>query len=175
MFSILTQFARNAERRESKDEMVVGEVIRALGRKGWPTTGFWSTDDLQRVRFRTLGDPTLTNLYVALDRKTGGSALQEAILGSKATLTLTAEIKNYLSDPDDLVAMYKTDLANLFRMPVMGGIRLNHELNSVFATTTRLVELDDFLGRGEEGVQKLGGLIDGTVGALREKLVPYKK
>lgn len=175
MFSILTQFARNAERRESKDEMVIGEVIRALSRKGWPTTGFWSTDDLQRVRFRTLGDPVLTNVYVALDRKTGGSALQEAILGSKATLGVTAEIKNYLSDPDDLVAMYKTDLQNLFKLPVMGGVRLNHELNSVFATTTQLVELGDFVGKGDEGARRLGALLDQTVGTLRDKLKGYKK
>lgn len=175
MLSFLANFANKAEIRESKDEMLVGEIVRAMARRSWPATAFRANDDRQWVRFKTVGDPILANVYVTLDRKTGGSALQEAIIGSKATLTIAAEIKNMLTDPDDLVNMYRTDLANIFKLPVMGGIKLNHELNSVFATTTTMIDIDTYVNKGEPGVTALSGLLGGTVDKLREKLQGYKK
>ena len=89
--------------------------------------------------------------------------------------SISAEVKNHIADPDDLIAMYRTDFANLFRMPVIGGIKLNHELNSVFATTTKIIELNDYVLKGEQGVQGLIALLNGTINELRERLRPYKK
>ena len=175
MFNLLASFANKAEIRESKDEMLIGEIVRAMARRGWPAVQFMAHDDRQWVRFKTVKDPMLASAYVTLDRKTGGSALQEALIGSKATLSIAAEVKNLLTDPDDLVKMYKTDLANLFKMPVFGGIRLNHELNSVFATTTTVIDIDTYINKGEPGVQALSQLLGGTVDKLKEKLAPYKK
>lgn len=175
MLSFLANFANKAEIRESKDEMLVGEIVRAMARRSWPATSFRATDDRQWMRFRAVGDPILHHAYVTLDRKTGGSALQEALIGSKATLTIAGEIKNMLTDPDDIVKMYTTDLANMFKMPVLGGIKLNHELNSVFATTTALIDIDTYVNKGEKGAEGLAALLGGTVDKLREKLQPYKR
>lgn len=173
--SLFTGFANRAEIRESKDEMMVGEIVRAMSRRHWPAIGFRATDDRQWVQFKTVGDTVLTHVYVTLDRKTGGSALQEAVLGSKATLTIAAELKNYMTDPDDLLAMYKTDLANLFKMPVMGGIKLNHEMNSVFATTTLFIEINRYVGTNTPDVDGLSKLLVDTIDKLRDKLKSYKK
>jgi hypothetical protein len=175
MFSMLQNFAHKAEIRESKDEILVGEIVRAMARQGFPSIQFTASSDIQRVRFKTVGDPTLNSVFVTLDRKTGGGALSAALIGSKATLLVTAEIKNRMADPDDLVKMYRTDLANLFKMPVLGGIKLNHELNSVLATTQQLIDIDDYVMKGDPGVQKLVALLSRTIGSLREKLQPYKK
>ncbi len=175
MFSFLTSFANKAELRESKDEMLVGEIVRAMARNGSPSVAFRADNDRQWIKFKTVNDPVLTHVYITLDRKTGGSAIQQALIGSKATLTIAAEIKNLLTDPDDIIKMYKTDLANIFKLPVMGGIKLNHEMNSVFATTTALIDLDTYLNKGETGVQGLMSLLGGTVDKLKEKLIPYKK
>lgn len=175
MFSVFQSFAHKAELRESKDEMLVGELVRAMARQGFPTIQFTASDDLQQVRFRTIRDPILNSVFVRLDRKTGTGALSAAVMGNKATLTITAEVKNRMADPDDLIAMYRTDLQNLFKMPVMGGIRLNHELNSVLATTTTIIEIDDYVMKGDKGVEKLVGVLSKTIDALREKLRPYKK
>jgi hypothetical protein len=71
--------------------------------------------------------------------------------------------------------MYRTDLANIFRLPVLGGVKLNHELNSVFATTTKLIEINDYVLKGEPGAQRLIGMLHGTIDDLRERLRPYKK
>lgn len=174
MFNLLAQFAHKAEMRESKDEILVGEIVRAMFRQGFPSIQFRAGDDRQLVRFKTISDPVLHTVTVILDRKTGGSALQEAILGSKATLRITAEVKNYMADPDDLLAMYKTDLANLFKMPAIGGIKLNHELNSVFATTQKVIEIGTYI-QGDSGPQQLEQLLSKIIGELKAKLEPYKK
>ncbi len=175
MFGILNKFNHKAEIRESKDEILVGEIVRAMARQGGTAVTFLANNDYQRVKFRIVGDPILSYVYVTLDRKTGTGIVGAAVFGSKATLTVSAETKNYIADPDDLVAMYRTDLANLFRMPVLGGIRLNHELNSIFATTTLVIDIDNYVLKGEPGVQALMAHLQHTIQELRERLRPFKK
>ena len=175
MFGMFAKFAHKAELRESKDEILVGEIVRAMARQGHPTIRFQANDDRQLVQFKTLTDPVLHAVTVMLDRKSGTGALSAALIGSKATLTLVGETRNYIADPDDLVAMYKTDLANMFKMPVMGGIKLNHELNSVFARTTMVIEIDDYVFKGDKGVQKMVDLLAKTIAKLTAKLQPFKR
>jgi hypothetical protein len=175
MFNLIQQFAHSAEMRESKDEILVGEIVRAMARSGCPAISFQANDDRQRMRFKTVSDPILYSVFITLDRKSGGNVLTEALIGSKATLTVTAEVLNRLSDPDDLIAMYKTDLANIFKLPMLGGVKINHQMNSVFGTTTRVIEIGDYVGKGEDGVAALVSLLDTTVGLLRDKLTPFKK
>lgn len=175
MLDLLTKFSHKAEIRESKDEIMVGEIVRAMARRGYPSVGYTVNADMQRVKFKTVGDPVLSYIYISLDRKTGGGVISNALLGAKATLTIAVEVKNYVADPDDLIRMYRTDFANIFKMPVLGGVKLNHELNSVFATTTKLVEIGDFVMKGEQGVHKLIALLDGTIQDLRERVRPFKK
>jgi hypothetical protein len=175
MISIINKFNNRAEIRESKDEILVGEIVRAMARQGFVSVGFVADTDRQRVTFKAINDPVLSYLHIVLDRKTGGGMVSQALLGAKATLTISAEVKNYIADPDDLLAMYRTDLANLFRLPVLGGVKLNHELNSVFATTTKIIEINNYVLKGEQGVQGLVALLNGTVNDLRERLRQYKK
>lgn len=175
MISILNKFNNRAEIRESKDEILVGEIVRAMARRGAVSVAFAATTDMQRVSFKTLNDPVLSYVHITLDRKTGGGALSAAIIGVKATLTISAEVKNYVADPDDLVAMYRTDLANIFRLPVIGGVKLNHELNSIFATTTKIIEINDYVLKGEAGVARLVALLGGTIDDLRGRVQGYKK
>jgi hypothetical protein len=175
MFNILAQFNHKAEIRESKDEILVGEIVAAMAAAGYPSIAFRAHNDRQLVQFKAIQDPILHTINIILDRKTGTGALGSAVFGSKATLRITAEVRNRMTDPDDLIAMYKTDLANLFKMPAMGGIKLNHELNSVFATTQRLIEIDDYVLKGEPGVVKMRSLLEEIIGALREKLREYHR
>ncbi len=176
MFSILAQFNHKAEIRESKDEILIGEIVAAMANAGYPSIAFRAHSDRQVVRFKAVSpDDILHAVNIILDRKTGTGALGSAMFGSKATLRITAEIRNRMTDPDDLIAMYKTDLANLFKMPAMGGIKLNHELNSVFATSQKLIEIDHYVLKGEAGVAKMAALLEGMIGQLREKLVKYKR
>lgn len=175
MFGLINKFNHKAELRESKDEMLIGELVRAMARQGYPAIRFRADADLQRVTFKTVGDPILTNVYLTLDRKTGTGAISAALVGSKATLTIAAEVKNYVSDPDDLIQMLRTDFANLLKMPFFGGVRLNHELNSVFATAAFVIDIDDYVMKGDQGAQGLVQFLHQKIAELREHLRPYKK
>jgi hypothetical protein len=161
--------------RESKDEILVGEIVRTMSRLGCPAIGFIANNDFQAIRFKPVNDQILNSVIIQLDRKTGDSMLQQAIIGSKATLMVQAEVKNYLADPDDLIKMYRTDLANLFKFPMLGDVKLDHQLNSVLATKRVGINLDNYILKGEESATNLINLIRGIVGELREKLATYKK
>lgn len=161
--------------RESKDEILVGEIVRTMARLNCMAIGFIANSDLQAIRFRPSNTELFNSIIIQLDRKTGGSMLQSAILGSQATLLVQAEVKNYLADPDDLIQMYRTDLANIFTMPMLGGIKLDHQLNSVLGTKKILVNIDDYILKGEESVNKLTDLIVGIIEELEGKLKPFKK
>lgn len=175
MLSFLSQFKHNQEMRESKDEILVGEIVRGMSRLKAPANGFFAGTGEQTIRFKPLGDPLLNSVLIRLDRKTGGSALQQAIIGSKATITIQAEVKNYLADPDDLVHMYRTDLANIFKIPMLGDVRLDHQLNSIIATKKVMIDIDDYILKGEESAQRTAQLLNGLLSELRQKLAPYKK
>lgn len=175
MLSFLSQFKHKAEMRESKDEMLIGEMVRVMARMGCPAINFLADGGVQMVRFKPVGDNVLNSVIITLDRKTGDSSLQAAVLGSKAILTVQAEVKNFLSDPDDLLSMYKTDLANLFKMPLLGDVRLDHQLNSVLATKKLYIDLDAYVNQGEPGVQQFMQLLGGTISELKGKLAQYKK
>ena len=175
MFSFLSNFKHGQEMRESKDEILVGEIVRAMARLQCPAMSFMATTGQQNVRFKPLSDALLHSVIITLDRKTGGSALQQAVLGSKATITIQAEVKNYLADPDDLVKMYRTDIANIFKVPMLGDVRLDHQLNSILATKKNLIDIDAYILKGEESAQRLSQLLSGVIGELRQKLAPYKK
>ena len=175
--SLMTFFAdreRKAELRESKDEMMIGEVVRAMARKGFPTVEFRSNADFQRVKFKTPGDPVLSAVYVQLDRLTGSSALGSALMGSKAKLFVTCEVKNFLADPDDLVAMYRTDMANLFKVS-WKDVRINHEYNAIHGTTKQVIEISTYVDKGDQGTHALVQKLDAEIARIREKLAPYKK
>ncbi len=175
MLSFLNQFKHGQEMRESKDEILVGELVRAMARLGFPAFGFRADSGDQWIKFKSLRDPMLNSVTIVVDRKTGGSMLQQAIIGSKATLAFTAEVKNYMADPDDLIKMFRTDLQNIFKMPMLGDVRLDHQLNSVLATKRMLIDIDDYILKGDESIARMMQLAQGVIGELREKLAPYKK
>jgi hypothetical protein len=185
LLGMINKFKHKGEIRESKDEILIGELIYLCSLQGWPCIGFTrkilgvevtaTGSDLQNVRFRTLNDPVLHSVHVKLDRKTGTGALSAALMGSKATLYVTAEVKNYLADPDDLVNQWATDIKNILKFPLMGQVKINHELNSIYAAKGAIIEIDKYVLAGEQGRNNLNALLLGTVNELREALKNYKK
>ena len=108
------------------------------------------------------------------DGSGGGGVISNAIIGSKATLHITAEVKNFLADPDDLLKMVETDLANLFKISWV-GTKINHEFNAIHGTRKSIIELNKFVNMGTEGIQRLNELLDKELGEMREKMRPYRK
>ncbi len=174
MLSFLSKFQHRAEMRESKDEMLIGEVVLALSKLGYRAIQFHAHDDRQAVTFKPVDDAVLHQVVVILDRKTGDSSIGQALVGSKATLRVQAEVKNYLADPDDLLNMYRTDLQNVFKMPIMGDVRLDHQLNSVLATRMHIIDIDTYILK-DDAREKLQHLLTSTIDEVREKVAQYKK
>ena len=174
MFTKLMDYANKKEMRESRDEIVVGEIIAAMSRRGFPAiafnTGSAVDSGFQAVTFATPADPILHTITVVLDRKTGGGAISEKMMGSKATLKMIGEVKNFLADPDDLLAMWSTDFKNIMKMPMMGHVKLDHQLNSILATKQNLIELSQFDGPEDRPAIEatLDGMYHEVLGALRQ-------
>lgn len=173
LFDAINQFSAKAELRESKDEMMVGEVIRAMSRRGLIADSFTADTGLQRVRFRAPHDEVLTYLFVTLNRLTGGGAIASKVVGSRATLQLVGVVQNKLSDPDDLVTMWRTDAQNVLKVPLLGDVKLNHRVTSVTARVQFFLDIDDYVLKGEPGVQALMEVMDGKVAEIRQALAPY--
>lgn len=174
VLDLAARFRHKREMRESKDEILVGEVVRAMARRGHVADRFAAEPDLQRVRFR-MDDPVLGYVHVALDRKTGESRVGAAVVGSKATMTVAGEVRNLLSDPSDVLGMWRSDLRNAARLGLGGAVKVDHELNSVVGRTTDVVEIDRFVLNGEEGLQALIDHLENRIERVREALRPFKR
>ena len=174
VMKIAGHFKHKAEIRESKDEILIGEIVRAMARRGHVADQFAADGDMQRVRFR-MRDEVLSYVHVALDKKTGDGRIASAVVGSKATLTIAGEVKNHLSDPDDVVKMWKSDFKNIAKLGLRGNVKVNHELNSIVGKTTDLIEIDKMVLKGDEGLARLTEHLEDRVGRVREELRQYKK
>lgn len=174
LFNAMTNYAHKSELRESKDEIVCGELVRGLSHRGWRVHRIVADSGRQTMGFKLPDDPVLSAVYIVVDRKTGSGAVS-ATMGSRTTVGFTAEIRHKVSDPDDLAIMWKTDLANLFKVPVAGEVRVNHQLNTVNARTYYMIDLDQYVSGSTVNA---GPLVEWTVAqvdALRERLRPLKK
>lgn len=174
LFNAMTNYSHKSELRESKDEIVCGELIRGLSHNGWRCHRIVADSGRQLIGFKLPDDEVLSAVYIVVDRKTGSGAVS-AGMGSRTAIGFTAEIRNKVSDPDDLAAMWKTDLANLFKVPVAGEVRINHQLNTVTARTYYVVNLDQYVSGTTVQTQPLVGWTIEQVNALREHLRPLKK
>lgn len=175
VFDAINKFSAKSELRESKDEMLVGEMVRAMNSGGYVPDKFTAGTGSQIVRFRTPGDPVLSYLQVTLNRLTGSGRVTSAVVGSQATMTLVGTVVNKISDPDDLIKMWKTDAANVMKVPMLGQIKLNHRVTTVTATTKLTLNIDDYVLKGPGATAALLTLLGAKVDEIRTSLAPYNK
>ena len=189
LFNTMTNYAHKSELRESKDEIVCGQLLAGLSHLGWRPYRIVADSDKQTLGFKLPGDDVLSAVYVMVDRKSGSGAISQS-MGSRTVLGFTAEMRNKVTDPDDLATMWRTDFANLFKVPVAGEVRINgqemvirnpkevrinHQLNTVNARTFQLVNLDDYVSGSAVNTDALVAWVVQQVDALRERLRPLKK
>ncbi len=175
LFSMIQKFAHASEMRESMDEILMGKIIAVMTDAGYPVTGMLSNNDYQRVQFRALPDPLLHTVTLTLDRKTAG--LTAKVVGNWAFLTIQAEVKNYLADPDDLLAMYNTGIKNILKIPLLGDVKMSHQFNSVFGTKKEKFQIEKLtdLSQPLAGFEDIHKMIFGCLDELKDKLKEHKK
>lgn len=174
LFDSMTNYAHKSELRESKDEIICGELVRGLTHRGWNCHRIVANSGRQMMGFKVPGDPVLSAVYLLVDRKTGSGAISQS-MGSKTVIGFTAETRNKVSDPDDLAKMWRTDFANFFKVPVSGEVRVNHQLNTINAKTFYMVDLDQYVSGSAVNAGPLVDWVAGQVDNLREHLRPHKK
>lgn len=175
VFDAVNKFAAKSELNQSKDEMLLGEIVRAMVHGGYVPDNFVAGEGRQTVRFRTPNDPTLTYLRITLNRHTGSGRLAAKVVGSRATITLIGEVLNKISDPDDLIEMWRTDAANVLKMPVLGQLKLDHRVTSVTATLKTHLNIDDYVLKGSEATDQLLATLDERISEVRTALAPYNR
>jgi hypothetical protein len=149
----------------SKDEMVFGEMIRIFQRKGYPCIGFAAKDGYQSGRFLIEGE-VLFAIQVTLDKKVGGAGI----------LNIVAEVRNKMADPDDMISMFKTDLSNVTKIPLLGAIKVNHEYNTIYAKSTSVKKISSYLeSRGVVNSAQLESDLMDIVSRLEDTLRKFKK
>lgn len=159
-----TDIAQKFEELTSKDEMVFGEIVRIMEKRGYPCIGFHAASGFQSGRFLIEG-PVLFALTVALDKKLAGAGF----------LSLTAEVRNKLADPDDMITMFKTDFSNIMKVPLLGQIKVNHEYNTIFAKSTTLTNINSYVSKNVVDANKLEADLMEIRERLEEALKKFKK
>lgn len=164
LLKFFTDLSQAVQEFTSKDEMVFGEIVRIMEKEGYPCIGFHAAPGYQSGRFLIDG-PVLFALRVTLDKKIAGAGLMQ----------LTAEVRNKLADPDDMIAMFKTDFSNIMKVPLLGQIKVNHEYNTVFATTTTVKNISSYVDNKVVNAQRLRSDLMEIVAKLEETLRKFKK
>lgn len=150
---------------QAKDEMVFGEIVRIFDKKGYPCIEFKVDSGCQSGRFLLQGE-VLFAVTVTLDKKIGGAGF----------LTLMAEVRNKLADPDDMIKMFKTDFMNFGKLGFGGQIKINHEYNTIYAHTKLLKNIGSYLsGKGVVDAARLEADIWEYVDKLEDTLRKFKK
>jgi hypothetical protein len=173
LFDTATGYQHKAELRESKDEILVGELIRGLSALGWNPYRLIADSDRQAVGFKVPADPVISAYSLTVDRKSGSGMITQK-LGSRTVLGFVAEIHNKVVDPDDLATMWRTDMANLFA--ARGG-RGAHQPPAQPRGRPHTPSGGHRFLRRRHNVN-LGALVEWTQTqflALREQLLPLKK
>ncbi len=175
LFDVVNKFNAKATIRESKDEMLFGEIIRSMSRRGFVADTFTAGEAEQLVRFRAPADDLLKYLWVGLDQWAGTGRMTSKVVGARASVRLNGQIKLELTDPDDLVEVWRTSAANVLKMPMLGQLKLEHQVTTVGARMTSQINIDDYVLRGDEGTQAMLAFLDARLAEIREALAPYQR
>ena len=152
----ITKFNHKTDLRESRDEMLIGDLVRAMARQGHESDQFAATAEFQRVRFR-VADDVLSYVHLVVDRKT------------KNAFTVAGQVNNYVANPTELIAASKVQPQST------GEVEIIREANSFIGRTTEIVDPDDYLMKGPAAVGSLVALLGDRIERIKEALRPYKK
>lgn len=173
VFNAMTDFSPKSQLRESRNEIVCGELIRGLSHAGWRCHRIAADAAIQMVGFKVPDDDLLSAVYIVVDGRSGSGTLASEV-GRPTVMGFTAVMRLEASDPAELAAEWRTDIANLFNVPVAGEVRIDHQLTTVSAHAYHEVNLDLYVSNTSVNAEPLVGWTMEQVDALRENLRPLK-
>ena len=167
MHDLIRHFPTRPTTSGSRNELVVGEVVRAMARLGHPSVLFRIRETHQVVSFRTVNHTHLSALHVTIDRPTGKTALSTAMFGNQVRLQVVAEHRRRLSHPTDLL-----DAARAQSAPTVPelGVRLEQEHSSMLASTHVDIDIDQLRTPSDNRTAPLETLMRATIHTLEAVL-----
>lgn len=177
IFKVWQDFAHSKEMRESKDEMLFGEIVKYMIENYGPLVELETKlGDKKIARFRTMKHKLLHSITVETNRHTGSGIVSDTIAGTRAGITVVAEVKNYVADPDDVLNMWKTDFQNIGKIPLLGGIKVDHQMNSILATKMdAFYRVGDIINDTLTERKIIGEKLEEMIALLCDQLKQYKK
>ena len=154
----------------SRNERIVGEVVRAMARLGHLSIRFRIRETHQVLSFRTVAHTHVTALHITIDRPKGQTALSTVMFGKQVRLQVVAEQRQRASHPRALL-----DAARAGAAPTMtaSGVRLEQEHSSILASIPVDIDIDALQTPDEPHTAPLEALMRATIDTLEEALVAH--
>jgi len=174
LFDMAKNFTHSRELKESKDEIFVGELINYMYKNGAVLIDI-QTDNTNNhsLTFKFVNHPILNTLKIGVSRKVEG--LVSSIVGSQTILSIQAIIRNEVVEPEDIIKMYHTDFKNMFKVPMFGNVKVNHDLNYIIAETSYIVDLNKFVSSDGVDKESIFEKLNDIINTLSTHLEPLKK
>ena len=167
MHDLIRQFPHRPTTTGSRNELVVGEVVRAMARLGHPSVLFRIRETHQVLSFRTVAHAHVTALHVTIDRPTGKTALSAAMFGNQVRLHVVAEHRQRQSHPAELLHAARAQHAPAV---MEHGVHLEQEHSSILASTHIDIDIDQLQAPSEAITAPLEGLMQATILTLETAL-----
>ena len=167
MHDLIRQFPPRPATTGNRNELVVGEVVRAMARLGHPSVLFRIRETQQVLSFRPVDHAHVTALHVTIHRPTGNTALSTAMFGNQVRLDVVAERRQRQSHPAELL-----DAARAQAAPTEAdnGVRIEQEHSSILASTHVDIDIDSLRSPGEPLTAPLESLMRSTIQMLEQAL-----
>jgi len=174
LFDMARNISHSMELKESKDEIFVGELINYMYKNNAVLIDI-QTDNTNNhfLTFKFVNHPILNTLKIGISRKVEG--LVSNIVGSQTILSIQAIIKNEVVEPEDIIKMYHTDFKNMFKVPMFGNVKVNHDLNYIIAETSYIIDLNKFVSSKNVDKESIFKKLDEIINTLSKHLEPLKK
>jgi len=171
--AVTRSFEPRGSIRESRDEVLFGELIRSMSRLDFVAVDFRATSGARLVRFKAPSADPLAFVWIGLDLWAGSGAVTAKIEGSRASVRLDAELDLDLVEPEMLLEVWRTGAAEVMNSPSFGRVKLQHRVSTVLARATSQLNTDDYILRGANGSSALTDLLAERIGELRTALEPF--
>ncbi|WP_457612222.1 hypothetical protein [Methanocaldococcus sp.] len=167
VFDIIRKFEHSKELNKAVDEIFVGEIINYMYKNDAYLVDIISSESSHFLSFRFKNN-FLYMLNISLDRKVEG--LASKIIGSQSVMSIEAIIRRELVEPEDVIKMIETDLKNIFKIPMFGNVKIDHNLNYIIAKTSYIIDLNKFIKDKEVKKEEIREEIDKIIKTLVESL-----
>lgn len=112
------------------DEMLFGEIVHMTVKQGYPMISLKSDEDYHRGSFLMQGTD-LFIMHISIKRYT-----RDFVLSALTDVPIRIDLRGMAivrgATFNHLLEMYKTNVSNIFKFPLLGQIKVHHDYNRIY-------------------------------------------